>query len=142
MAPFVWLVLGLLLVAAEVLSGEFVLVMLGIAALGAAATAAVVAPSWAPVVVFALLAGGLVLGARPALKRRFDTAPELRTNVDALVGKRAVAVSAVDHRGGRVRIDGDVWSARTQHEAEIVLDGAAVLVVEISGATAVVTAQP
>lgn len=142
MASLVWLIVGLLLVAAEVLSGEFVLVMLGVAALGTAGAVALGAPVWVSALVFAGLAGGLVLGARPALKRRFEVRNELKTNVDALLGKRATVVSTVDHRGGRVRIDGDVWSARTLNEAEVLETETTVLVMEISGATAIVSAQP
>ncbi|MEU6133172.1 NfeD family protein [Saccharopolyspora sp. NPDC047091] len=142
MAPVVWLIIGVILVAAEVLSGEFVLVMLGLAALGTALVVVAGAPPWLAVVVFAALAGGLVLGARPALKRRFLGGRELKTNVDALVGKHAVVVATVDHQGGRVRIDGDVWSARASHEADVFEADSTVLVTEISGATAVVAAQP
>ncbi|GAA3358601.1 NfeD family protein [Saccharopolyspora gregorii] len=142
MAPVVWLIIGVILVAAEVLSGEFVLVMLGLAALGTALVVLAGAPTWLAAVVFAALAGGLVLGARPALKRRFLGGRELKTNVDALVGKHAVVVATVDHQGGRVRIDGDVWSARASAEADVFEADSTVLVTEISGATAIVAAQP
>lgn len=142
MVPVVWLIIGLLLVAAETLSGDLVLAMLGIAALGAAGTAALGAPLWVDVLVFAALSLGLAVGARPALKRRFVVERELKTNVDALPGKRATVVEQVDHQGGRVRIEGDVWSARTTDEAQVLETGETVLVIEISGATAVVSAQP
>ncbi|MCA1226349.1 NfeD family protein [Saccharopolyspora sp. 6M] len=142
MAPVVWLIIGVILVVAEVLSGEFVLVMLGLAALGTALVVLAGAPTWLAAVVFAALAGGLVLGARPALKRRFLAGRELKTNVDALVGKHAVVVATVDHQGGRVRIDGDVWSARACAEADVFEADSTVLVTEISGATAIVAAQP
>lgn len=142
MVPVLWLILGLLLVAAETLSGDFVLVLLGVSALGAAGAAALGAPLWGDAVVFAGLSLGLVLGARPALKRRFRVERELKTNVAALPGKRAIVVERVDHRGGRVRIDGDVWSARTPDEAQVLETGETALVIEIAGATAVVSAQP
>src|SRR5690606_41945152 len=44
MTPVLWLIVGVALIGAEVLSGEFVLVMLGTAALAAAGTAALGAP--------------------------------------------------------------------------------------------------
>ena len=140
--PTVLLIIGLVLVVAEVVSGEFVLVMLGLAALGSGLALFAGVPEWAAAVVFAVLAGGLVLGARPALKRRFLGGRELKTNVDALVGKHAVVVATVDHQGGRVRIDGDVWSARASAEADVFEADSTVLVTEISGATAIVAAQP
>ena len=104
--------------------------------------AALGAPLLVDALVFAGLSVGLLLAARPALKRRFEVTRELRTNVDALVGKRAVVVSEVRAHGGQVRIDGDVWSARTLDESEVYEVGRSVTVMEISGATAVVWDGP
>jgi membrane protein implicated in regulation of membrane protease activity len=137
-----WLIAGVLLVAAEVLSGEFVLVMLGTAALGAAAASALGAPLVVDAVVFAVLGLGLVFVARPALKRRLSHPLEIKTGVGALVGKRAIAESTVDVHGGRVRIDGDLWSARALDETQVIQAGQTVTVIEIAGATAVVSAEP
>lgn len=136
--PAVWLLAGVVLIAAETLSGDFVLVMLGLAALAAAGTAAL-AGLGLSVGVFAALSVGLVVLARPALKSRFGVERELTTNAQALVGSRAVVESPVDHRDGRVRIRGDVWSARALDEQHRFETGRTVLVVEIQGATAVVS---
>ncbi|NYH80721.1 membrane protein implicated in regulation of membrane protease activity [Actinopolyspora biskrensis] len=146
MAALVWLVAGVLLVAAEVTSGELVLLMLGLAAVGTAGVAALGAPLWLDAVVFAALSGGLVFLARPVVKRRLmrETAEGLepRTNVDALIGKSARVESTVDAHDGRVRIDGDVWSARSFDETQVLDVGQTVMVMEISGAVAVVWAEP
>lgn len=51
-------------------------------------------------------------------------------------------VSTVDFEAGQVKLAGDVWSARSiseQHEP--IAPGTAVTVVEIAGATAVVSAE-
>lgn len=137
----IWLVVGLALIAAEVLSGEFVLLMLGGGALAAAGMSAVVQDS--PVVggiTFALASVLLLLAVRPALRRRLDRGvsdhPPLHTG--ALIGRGAVVVERVDAHGGRVRIGGDLWSARTLDEHDVIETGAAVTVMRISGATAVV----
>ncbi|RRO20491.1 NfeD family protein [Saccharopolyspora rhizosphaerae] len=137
-----WLIAGVLLVGAEALSGDFVLVMIGAAALGAAGSSALGMPLGVDVAVFAVLALGLVLLARPALKKRMDVQRELKTNVDALVGKHAVVESTVDAQGGRVRIDGQLWSARALDEPQVIEAGRTVTVMEIAGATAVVWAEP
>ncbi|MEB3366296.1 NfeD family protein [Saccharopolyspora mangrovi] len=137
-----WLIAGVLLVGAEALSGDFVLVMIGAAALGAAGSSALGMPLGVDVAVFAVLALGLVLLARPALKRRMGVQRELKTNVDALVGKQAVVESTVDAQGGRVRIDGQLWSARALDGTQVIEAGRTVTVMEIAGATAVVWAEP
>ncbi|MBP2336338.1 membrane protein implicated in regulation of membrane protease activity [Saccharothrix coeruleofusca] len=137
MAAVIWLVLGVLLVAAEVLSGDFVLVMLGVAALGAAGASALGADALVGSAVFALVSLGLLVGARPALRRRMTRGLDHRSGVEALVGGTAVVVARVDGHGGRVRIGGEVWSARSI-DGRVVEPGEEVTVVEISGATAVV----
>lgn len=137
-----WLIAGVLLIAAEILSGDFVLVMLGAAALGAAGASALGAPLAVDAAVFAVLGLGLIFLARPALKRRMRQSAELKTNVDALVGKRAKAESTVDAHGGQVRIDGALWSARAFDETQVIEAGQTVTVMEIAGATAVVWAEP
>ncbi|MEU6262597.1 NfeD family protein [Saccharopolyspora shandongensis] len=137
-----WLIAGVLLIGAEVLSGEFVLVMLGAAALGAAGSAALGAPLPVDAVVFAVLGLGLIFVARPALKRRLQLPHELKTNVDALVGKRALVEATVDAHGGQVRIEGALWSARAFDETQVIEAGQTVTVMEIAGATAVVWAEP
>ncbi|GAA0530158.1 membrane protein [Saccharopolyspora subtropica] len=137
-----WLVAGVVLIAAEVLSGDFVLAMLGAAALGAAGASALGVPLGVDAVVFAVLGLGLIFLARPALKRRMHVQRELKTNVDALVGKHARVEATVDAHGGRVRIDGALWSARAFDETQVIEAGRTVTVMEISGATAVVWAEP
>ncbi|HEV7908203.1 MAG TPA: NfeD family protein [Pseudonocardiaceae bacterium] len=139
-AALIWLILGVVLVGAEILSGDFVLVMLGVAALAAAGVAAVGAGTALSVAVFAIASIGLVVGARPMLKRRMQIGHSVKMNVEALIGGRAVALSTVDAHGGQVKIGGDVWSARSLDE-RVIEPGTAVTVIEISGATAVVLAE-
>lgn len=137
-----WLIAGVLLVGAEVLSGDFVLVMLGAAALGAAGSSALGAPLAVDVAVFVVLSLGLLFLARPALKSRLGAMHELKTNVDALVGKSAVVETRVDAHSGQVRIDGQLWSARALDATQEMDTGQTVTVMEIDGATAVVWAEP
>lgn len=142
MAAVVWVIVGVLLVAAEVLSGEFVLLMLGIGALAAAASAALAAPVWVCVLVFAVVSAGLVVGARPLLKRRLHVRDVSPTNVAALVGGQAMVVETVDAQHGRVKLKGEIWTARPLDETQVLEIGRSVTVMDISGATAVVWAQP
>jgi len=140
----IWLIAGVVLIAAEVLSGEFVLLMLGAGALGAAGAAALGLGPVLSAVVFALASVLLIFAVRPALRRRLDRSIEhTTTNSAALVGQHATVVEDVrgDHAGGRVRIDGDVWSARAYDHHQTIEKGRRVRVIEISGATAMVLAD-
>ena len=137
MAAVVWLVAGFALIVAEVLTGGFVLIMLGIGALAAAAFAALGGSIWGEVAVFAGTSVALTTLARPMLKRRLHTA-HVPTNVDALLGDRAIVVSTVDAHGGKIKLRGELWSARAYDETEVLEPGQRVTVMTISGATAVV----
>ena len=138
-AALIWLIIGIVLMIAEVLSGDFVLIMLGIGALLGAGSEALTGNLFIDVAVFAVSSVGLIALARPALKRRFLAGSHIATGIDALVGARAVVVSTVDFDAGQVKIGGEVWSARAVHEAQPpIAPGTSVTVVEISGATAVV----
>ena len=139
MAAVFWLLGGIALISAEVLSGDFFLLMVGVGAIFGAGTEWLTGNSLVAAAVFALVSIGLVTFARPWLKRRMH-GELVRTNADALVGKKAVAVSMVNQMGGQVRLDGDVWTARAVDDRAI-SPGAAVTIAEISGATAVVLAD-
>ena len=140
MAALLWLIGGIALVAAEVLSGDFFLLMVGVGALCGAAADWIFGDTIIAAVVFALVSIGLVTFARPWLKRRMH-GELIHTNADALIGRKAVAVSAIDQNSGQVKLDGEVWSARAFDDRKAISPGAEVTIVEISGATAVVLAE-
>jgi membrane protein implicated in regulation of membrane protease activity len=141
MAAVLWLVAGFLLIAAEVLTGGFVLIMLGVGALVAAGFAALgVSVGW-DIAAFAATSVALTTLARPVLRRRLHPV-QVRTNAEALVGDKAIVITTVDAHGGKVKLRGELWSARTFDETEVLEPGRAVTVMNISGATAVVLGEP
>ena len=140
MAALFWLIGGIALIAAEILSGDFFLLMVGVGALAASGAEAIFGNTLVSCAVFALVSIGLVTFARPWLKRRMH-GELVHTNADALIGRKAVAVSEVNAQGGQVRLDGDVWSARAFDGKQAIAPGVSVTVVEIAGATAVVLAD-
>jgi membrane protein implicated in regulation of membrane protease activity len=136
-----WLIAGVVLIGAEVLSGQFVLLMLGGGALAAAGASFLVPDS--PVVggvTFAIAAVLLMFAARPALRRRLESgmSDQVPLHTGGLIGRGAVVVTRVDGHGGQVRIGGELWSARTLDDHDVIEEGAAVTVMQISGATALV----
>jgi membrane protein implicated in regulation of membrane protease activity len=142
LGAIVWLVIGLALISAEVLSGEFVLLMLGGGALAAAVAAALGMPLLGSALVFGAASVLLLFAVRPMLRRRLDRAiPHHSMHTEALVGGCGVVVARVDGTGGRVKIGGDLWSARSVDGASVIEPGEQVTVVTISGATAMVVAR-
>jgi membrane protein implicated in regulation of membrane protease activity len=135
--PWIWLLAGVVLIGAEVLSGDFVLLMLGVGALAAGGVAALSGLIVLQLIGFVLVAVGLVTLARPPLRHRLQGSAKILTNTEALLGSHATVVATVDKTGGRVRIGGEIWSARSMDD-KVLETGTDVTVVEISGATAVV----
>ncbi|MFD4180359.1 NfeD family protein [Rhodococcus sp. NPDC058514] len=143
MAALIWLIAGVLLAAAEVMTGDFFLLMLAGGALTAAGFSAVTdVPVWIDAVVFGVVSLALVLGVRPALLRRFAKPPLLSTNAEALPGKRALVLEEVAEHAGQIKLDGEVWTARPLDSSEVYPPGTTVTVMEIDGATAVVWRGP
>jgi membrane protein implicated in regulation of membrane protease activity len=67
--------------------------------------------------------------------------PQIRTGAAALVGKQAIVLERIaNHEGvGCVKIEGEVWTARSLDDDEVIEPGTRVEVVQIKGATALVT---
>src|SRR5271155_5844514 len=93
------------------------------------------------VIVF-LIASLIVFGAqRPVARRHRRLPPAIRTGAAALIGRRAMVLERIanDEGVGCVKIDGgEVWTARSYDEDEVINVGERVEVVEIKGATALV----
>jgi membrane protein implicated in regulation of membrane protease activity len=94
--------------------------------------------SWVVFVVVSLLVLGIV---RPIARAHLKTPPELRTGTAALVGMNATVLEEINnHEGvGCVKIEGEVWTARAYDEDEVIPQGKRVQVIEIRGATALVS---
>jgi membrane protein implicated in regulation of membrane protease activity len=142
MAWVIWVVVAGVLGLAELHTLTLVLGMVAVAALPAALVAGVGGSPAAQVATFAV-ASVLLLGvARPVARRHRHLPSALRTGSAALVGRQGLAVTAVDDRGGQVRIGGEVWSARLYGPGPAAAAGATVDIVEIDGATALVLPVP
>jgi membrane protein implicated in regulation of membrane protease activity len=136
----IWLIAALVFAGAEVLTGDLFLLMLGGGALAAAGTNWLFdLPIWANGLVFLIVSVLLLVGVRPALRRRLTTGKGLPEPMKALEGKSALVIDRVARHEGQVKLDGQVWTARPLTEDDIYQPGDHVTVVHIDGATAVVS---
>jgi membrane protein implicated in regulation of membrane protease activity len=135
----IWILIAVLFAAGEVASLSFFLAPFAVGALLGAVADLAGLSTVAAVLVF-LVSSGLLLGfVRPIARRHMYTAPQIRTGTAALVGKTALVTQQVDERGGSVKLDGELWTARAYVEGDVIEVGRKVHVVEIRGATALVT---
>jgi len=136
-----WVIAAGVFGLAELHSPALVLGLLAIAALPAAVVAGVGGSAAAQVATFAIVSVLLLAVVRPVARRHRHLPVGLRTGAAAMVGRRGVVVAPVDSSGdGRVRVGGEVWSARLYGDGGTAPApvGAAVDVIEIDGATALV----
>jgi membrane protein implicated in regulation of membrane protease activity len=134
-----WLIAAGALAVGEMLTMGFFLGPLAVAALLAAVAALVGAGTTLQFVVFAVVAIASLAVIRPVARRHLTLPTGLRTGTAALVGSRAVVLQRVDAHGGQVKIGGEVWSARAYDEDAVLEPGERVHVMEIEGATALVS---
>lgn len=138
--PLIWLIAALGLAGAEALTGDLFLLMLSGGALAAAGSSWLFDwPIWADGLVFLLVSVLLLVGVRPALRRRLHSGKGLPEPAKALEGKSALVLDRVGRHEGQVKLDGEVWTARPYNENDVYEPGDQVTVVHIDGATAVVS---
>ena len=130
-----WTVASAVLACAEMLGGDFTLLMLAAGAGAGAVTAAIVPGLWLLQVIVAAL---LLAVLRPTLLRRIREAPGYRSSLDKLVGSEGVATSEITDGHGQVKVDGEEWSARALEPGSTIAVGERIEVYEVDGATLVV----
>ncbi len=134
-----WVGAAVALTLIELLSLDLVLLMFAVGALTAAVVAALGGPLWLCIVVFAALSMAMLAFARPKLARMLHAGPDLETGWETIAGRVAVVDRTVDVHGGRVKLDGETWTARTPDDSEAFEPNTEVAVVRIDGASLVVT---
>jgi membrane protein implicated in regulation of membrane protease activity len=141
-----WLVwLGIALVAGviEIFTLALVFAMVAGGALAAAVVAGLTGSWVASVLAFAVSTGVLLVAVRPPLLRYARrSGPPAAVGIEALIGRQAEVVAAVDRHRGQVKLAGEIWSARSETAGEALEVGSSVFVSRIEGATAVVSALP
>ncbi|WP_037571565.1 NfeD family protein [Phaeacidiphilus oryzae] len=132
------------LIAAGVLGIPLVVTALpefGMFAVGAgcaAATAALGGNVVLQFVVFLAVSVALLVFVRPIAVRHLTRRPPVPTGIERLKGARALVLERVDEHGGRIKLDGEVWSARALGADQVFEPGQQVNVADIEGATALV----
>jgi membrane protein implicated in regulation of membrane protease activity len=133
-----WVALAFILGAVEMVTLDLLFLMLAGGALVGAISSFFVPSLLAQALITVVAALGMLFFVRPVALRHLRNTPETRTGVDALIGKQAVVLDPVTGQAGRVKLAGEVWSARCYDPDAVIPVGASVDVISIEGATAVV----
>ncbi len=142
MSPWVlWLIAAVILAVGELATtGLFLAPFAGGAAIASilAAAGAGATIEWAAFLVVSIV---LLAALRPLAREHQRTRGQIRTGTAALVGQTAIVVERIANAEGVgcVRLGGEIWTARAYDEDEVIEPGAQVHVLEIRGATALVS---
>ena len=137
-----WLIVVIALAAVEMLTLDFLFLMMSAAALLAFGVSWVTDNFVLQVVTFALASVLLIFAVRPVALRRLNrSTPGTASNAARLIGLPCQVLDPVTGRSGLVRLEGDTWSARSVTGEQLPV-GSDVYVHEIEGATVLVAPHP
>ena len=136
-----WLVAAGVFGIGEMLTTSFFLAPFALGAGLAAVADLAGAPELGSWIVFVAVSLLTLLVVRPIARSHMKVPPQIRTGAAALIGKQAIVLERIaNHEGvGCVKIDGEVWTARSYDDDEEIEQGKRVHVIEIRGATALVS---
>jgi len=139
-AWLIWLICAVAAAVGEILTAGFFLAPFSAGAFGGMLAALLGAGAVIQLVVFFAITIACFALVRPIAKRHLYTPPSIRTGTAALIGRSGIVLERVanDEGVGSVRIDGEVWTARSLDDHVVIDAGTKVEVVEIRGATALV----
>lgn len=137
---YVWLAVALITLILEVFTSGFVIGCFSVGALVSAIVAVLGGGMNAQLIVFAAVTVGVFAFIRPfALKYLLRARNRVATNNDALIGRTGQVVTAIDNAAmrGEVRVDGDIFPARS-HSGAAIPSGCDVRIVALESITLIV----
>jgi membrane protein implicated in regulation of membrane protease activity len=136
-----WLIAAIVFGVGEIFTLSFFLAPFAGGALVAALASGFGAGDAITWAIFLVVSVVLLAALRPLARSHKKTPPQIRTNTAALIGRNATVIERIanDEGVGCVKIDGELWTARSYDDDDVIEAGKRVSVVEIRGATALVS---
>ena len=129
----IWLVVAIILVIIEICTAGFGSICFAIgAAFSALAAGLGLSLTW-QIVIFAVISLLTFIFLRPVAMRFLNKrSKDVKTNADALVGRKGIVSERIDaaQHTGRVAIDGDDWKAVTE-DGSVIEKGAEVEIIKL-----------
>lgn len=134
----IWLVIVAVMLIIEIFTMGLTTIWFSIGALASAVAAALGAPLWVQAFLFIAVSLFVMFLVRPFAMRVMNR-ERMKTNLDAVIGERAVVQEAIDNQNerGKVIFRGVEWMARSIDDT-LIPEGEAVQIEEISGVKLVV----
>lgn len=136
----IWFLAAIALFVAEMFTAGFWLACLAVGGVVAGVVALIPGLGAAPQgITFAVASLLSMVGLRPKLMHYFQLGPgsELRTGVDALLGKTGIVTERIGPGMGRVKVDGEDWRGASS-DATVIEPGTQVTIIQVDGTTLMV----
>jgi membrane protein implicated in regulation of membrane protease activity len=139
----IWLIAAVIFAVGEIATLGFFLAPFAGGAAVAAVISAAGAGEFASWAAFIVVAVALLAALRPLARSHRRMPAQLRTGTAALVGRSAMVTERIANNEdtGCVKLEGESWTARAYDADEVIEPGKRVQVIEIRGATALVTEE-
>lgn len=134
-----WLIAAGVFFVIEMATIGFLVFWLGIGALLAMVTSFITDSIIVQLVVFLITSTLLIIFTRPLVNKFIKIPKEIKTNAYSIIGKKGIVISPINNieGSGQIKIDGDVWSAKSENDEDIPND-TEIEIVQIDGVKAVV----
>lgn len=134
-----WLIAAGIFFIIEMATIGFLVFWLGIGALLAMVTSFITDSILIQSIVFLVTSTLLLIFTRPLVNKFIKVPKEIKTNAYSIIGKKGIVISKINNieGTGQIKIDGDVWSAKSATDEDIP-ENTEVEIVEIDGVKAVV----
>ena len=134
-----WIAAFIVLAAAEALTVSLTCIWFAGGAVVAAITALFGVPFWVQMLIFIVVTCLLFALTRPVAKRYLNSKVQ-KTNTDALIGQTALVTQDIDNLNakGQVKVEGQIWTARSISDDVQLHEGQKVMIESISGVKVIV----
>lgn len=134
-----WLIAAGIFFIIEMATIGFLVFWLGIGSLLAMVTSFITDSILIQVIVFVITSTLLLIFTRPLVNKFIKVPKEVKTNAYSIIGKKGIVVKEINNieGDGQIKVDGEVWSAKSNID-EIIPKDTEIEIVEIDGVKAVV----
>lgn len=139
----VWLILaGIFIIFEMIVPTDFLIFWVGIGAIITAICSIFIDNISIQIAIFCVSSILLLFCTKPFVKRAFKNSIDLHTNAQSIIGKSGIVIADIDpiHGKGQVKIENEIWSAKTTNQEKIPKD-TLIMVTAIDGVKAIVSTK-
>lgn len=137
--PFIWLGIAVILAIVEVSTTQLVSIWFVVGAVASAISTSFTDNLMIQIIVFVLVSAICLIATRPFVKNVTKN-KKISTNADSLIGKTGIITIEVNNTlsQGQINVDGQIWTARSKNNKQILSVKEKARVKEISGVKLIV----